>query len=138
MREIKFRAWDEKRKQMEKLVYQIEWCNGGIRAAGPGVNLGEDGWVTQDNGFKHKCDVLLMQYTGLKDKNGVEIYEGDIVQRKNWHEDSDGKTVLSEANSYMKKWVVTYEIGSIWQGYTVDSKDEVIGNIYENPELLTT
>jgi len=114
MRELKFRAWNNVTKGMISDV-QDELLIGAVSSI---------------------PDLFLMQYTGLKDKNGVEIYEGDIVQRKNWHENSDGKTVLSEANSYMKKWAVIYEIGSVWQGYTVDSKDEVIGNIYQNPELL--
>ena len=78
----------------------------------------------------------LMQYTGLKDKNGVEIYEGDVI-------------CMRYPNSYCSKYghadeVVIYEDGHYPVffsdgGETFDDPSkltEVIGNIYENPELL--
>jgi len=141
MREIKFRAWDKKRKYMELFVGVIEWLNGGIRAFGQGVSLGEDGWVTEENGFKHECDVVLMQYTGLKDKNGGnEIYEGDIVrlspeQQKEWEWSTDW--ARCEYDSFYGYWGWSNGWDSCNNKDPLNNDEvEVIGNIYENPELL--
>ena len=97
-------------------------------------------WWIQDifdeDGFSHPShgeeDVILMQYTGLKDKNGKEIYEGDIIK--------------SIANGY--RYVVVFRngifrmksIGSYMDiatvGFTKHEPFVIIGNIFENPELL--
>ena len=77
-------------------------------------------------------DYILMQYTGLKDKNDVEIYEGDII--KFYDEYVDG-TMSSEVNI---EDVEFYDCGFIPLANQCYSGEniEVIGNIYENPELL--
>jgi hypothetical protein len=77
-------------------------------------------------------DVKLLQYTGLEDKNGIEIYEGDICENGDWEED---------AHCY-RTWndVVEWKDGDAGFSGTYPNVDgmkcEVIGNIYENPELL--
>lgn len=123
MREIKFRAWDG--EQMVSPDY--------IDRNGAGH------W--SENSIPTMGDTL-MQFTGLKDKNGKEIYEGDIlkwVAGRHW-------TIMGGSTKTDRFDTVTYEgfgfcpfIHS--DGYggvtTIDvSNCEVIGNIYENPELL--
>lgn len=95
----------------------------------------EAGENTYKDGISFE-DCVLMQFTGLKDKNGKEIYEGDIV-----------RFTLTDGFSYVvgEDGVVKYKIGAFYilNGLTeylisnINTKDiEVVGNIYENPELL--
>lgn len=75
--------------------------------------------------------MTLMQYTVLKDKNGREIYEGDVLDIG--LRNQDGKPVIAPV-SY-EKYAAGYVLDNgIWQRLTEDC--EVIGNIFENPELL--
>ena len=76
---------------------------------------------------------ILMQYTGLKDKNGKEIYEGDIIRES----DGDGGYIYAKV-VYYKDGFMGKEKGFEPEYPISDFKNEteVIGNIYENPELL--
>ena len=134
MREIKFRVWDNRHEIMMKLSE---------------VNL----YSTIDiisNVFKDSLNV--MQYTGLKDKNGVEIYEGDIVNFQ--HIDDYGYMTNVFQNGFYRgvvKWGEHYPAFDIFDikdnstfGFDCnifsmesDIVIEVIGNICENKELLT-
>lgn len=116
MREIKFRAWDEKEKKffdISKPMYQFQ----------------KDGTL-----FLHK-DFILLQYTGLKDKNGTEIYEGDIIKTQR----SVGKTNIAKVIFNHGSFVAKYSDISNWKHLSTGSQSdcEVIGNIYSNSELLT-
>lgn len=121
MREIKFRAWDVKREHyFQPNKFDFENKNDGLP------------WV--HDGSKFITDVILEQFTGLHDKNGKEIYEGDILAYQ-----FDGQRHFTNA----VKWKTEY--GFYIAGITVGEWEpedilyaeyEISGNIHENPELL--
>ena len=118
MRDIKFRYWDKEVCEM------VAWE------------------IILDDGFEKHLDDYLMQYTGLNDRDGVEIYEGDIVRfdaedgmfghdpvlgliaSVDWDNMDTGFFFNTDTDKY--PYVKTYRGRNI----------EIIGNIYENPELL--
>lgn len=118
-REIKFRAWDKENEEM----YDVAMID---------VETGEVAYTDHPTGYNADAlleQVELMQYTGLKDKNGKEIYEGDVIKAESrlWQADfKDGCFVGVDFKN-----VAWDELVNIGYGET-----EVIGNIYENPELL--
>ena len=143
MREIKFRAWDANGKK---------WDANGKKMTGP-FTIEEYG-ADQDSEygdfeFPSALD-HLMQYTGLKDKNGKEIYEGDIVHV--WSEYDYGKRIhdrgVWEVYWSIDRWHLrrgedSWDNGDYYQGDEVywnedagSNKMEVIGNVFENKELL--
>ncbi|HAP5886649.1 TPA: hypothetical protein IU352_002154 [Enterococcus faecalis] len=78
--------------------------------------------------------VVLMQSTGLKDKNGVEIFEGDVLYYIPFESHINDSIVVFEKGSFCTKMLRNGKLTSV---RFVDSEEyEVIGNIYENPELL--
>ena len=138
MREIKFRAWDKKYKLMCD-VGMMSWCHGGLHVDGHGVHLG--------NNKPNDSDIILMQYTGLKDKNGVDIYEGDIVNIQHYDEmgidDDDNEFITEECYiSVVKDYNIIqadfgdHELWTLQWASDADYIFEVIGNIHDNNELL--
>ena len=125
MRKIKFRGWDEEIKQMFKPVYfdnlEVWWWN-------PETDDSEIlGDISEKGILRH---IILMQLTGLKDKNGVEIYEGDILDfdEKEWG--GQFKPEVMSLDNLIGEWGYCGVIGDVKQWRSV------IGNIHENPGLL--
>ena len=123
MREIKFRAWDKVKKTMCD-VHGIDFDKEQNRVCAVDTDITNN---VEDWNFE--CE--LMQYTGLKDKNGVEIYEGDIIkdEKNTWHISYvDG---FASYELFRKDDSIHREVG-----HRGGIELEVIGNIYENSELL--
>lgn len=137
MREIKFRVWDKDSKTMysNEVIDTINFYDGTVTCSSGGYN--EIEW---------DCEIQnseILQYTGFVDTKGIEIYEGDILE---------GEFVFEEEHYFQKvkaevyfdssggTWAVREEFGAEdllteWIHYG-DAK--VIGNIYENPNLIDT
>ena len=159
-RTIKFRAWDKEKKEMLKSnddgtckvspeVYDSAFIfiglNGEVmkyeRERTRGATFFDAGIQGQHEIDGTNEKFILMQFTGLKDKNGKEIYEGDIVQTKNKFDKvvQEREITFGELVDYNEGYKIKVGIG-----FNIHNKDkgcfeyteEVIGNIYENPNLL--
>jgi len=109
MREIKFRAWSHNSFIYFSKPEDFKWFFGGFD--GPERTL---------------TDCKLNQYTGLKDKNGKEIYEGDII----YHHHSDKEYRLQGIVKFEVKWSGFYFAEN--RGMNTNTVYEIIGNIYED------
>ena len=125
-REIKFRAWDSKRMLMGDEYDFYVTPNGKIKYLEEHSDRFGLPFTTTNN---HQ-DVTLMQYTGLKDKNGVDIYEGDVIESKQWNPERY-EVCFEEGEFGFKCGGAPY----LNQAHYMSSF-YVIGNIYENPELI--
>lgn len=134
MKEYKFRVWDKDTKRMhicgEDIHDEIDFEQGTNKAFYYNLQNG-CGSLTENSTY------ILMQYTGLKDKNGKEIYEGDIVSF-NLKTDAEGCPNIIGYIEYQTTFS-SFRIMSILGSFALDyniKEIEVIGNIYDNPELL--
>lgn len=144
-REIKFRAWDDRKKRW-LLGYKMPHL-GGFSLWGETMLM--DDWSTTldqyifERSGHNAGDLKVMEYTGIKDKNGNDIYEGDLLRWINWQEE---QTEFPDV--YKVEWLVKearFVINCFRNGDLLSPKDEnlskmdnfeVIGNIYENGDLL--
>ena len=130
MREIKFRAWHKEKKYMK---YDDIYPDGKRDWAG---------WEQSFDCMIHvmQMDFELMQFTGLKDKNGKEIYEGDIIEYA-VQDDGGGWDVCRGSVeftdcAFQVRLVDGCDFNGLYEFLCDWDKCEVIGNIHENPELL--
>ena len=135
MREIKFRVWDKINKIMTPLEYNPDEFFFAFD------NFGKIEVFSAEDDFAEPLDGILMQFTGLHDKNGKEIYEGDIVKggKSYYIEEVVGVVkygglafAYAGKTASGKEWFNTITSPNC----TKDVSIEVIGNIYETPELL--
>ena len=130
MREIKFRCWDKENKEMLE-VQELDYADS--YDGQPMVR------TTMYNDYFDTEDMILMQYTGLKDKNGKEIYEGDIVHIPDDYEEygfASGENYSIDFKDGRFRLKPKYKPNAIGYDLEFTEELEVIGNIYENPELL--
>ena len=142
MREIKFRVWDNEQHFMLYDNDNILTNLGYLIKSGKNITWGE--WFKKNyyEIINDPADYIIMQYVGLKDKNGKEIYEGDIVQGISY-EYEEMAHANREVPFYARikydlkycRFIVCCEDGDILD-LCEEEKLEIIGNIYENPELM--
>ena len=120
MREIKFRAWDVFKKKMDTFENYLDWCKENDMETTP---------------FHKTRRWILMQYTGLLDKSGFEIYEGDIVKELGFLPEPREEIIKVVEWDSTRAGFLGKRISGTGFGVVIG---EVIGNIYENPELLKT
>ena len=146
MREHKYRAWDKENKKM--------YYSKGHNSMNDGDYCIHSLFIFELPRHQHIFNYDLMQYTGLKDKNGKEIYEGDIISDCFEHPDKEDnchylgpskkgiiKWNISHAGFYIEtdRWendmYMTEITGPTTSHQIISEWIEIIGNIYENPEL---
>lgn len=151
MRTLRFRAWDKRYKFMFN-VLSVNWKSAGEISIIRGIHKNEVCLVPSQ-------DFVLMQYTGLKDKNGKEIYEGDICRCI--HSEQNGNNPFKKIEQVYTRPGGFSLFGKPMQDFSYESNNrltafnwktdrsiniseyyykiydiEVIGNIYENPDLI--
>ena len=128
-REIKFRAWDKTKNEMvfDGIEYEIRLLNLPSIEGHP---------IESQIGFSNDYDgriFELMQFTGLHDQNGVEIYESDIV-KYDYDDMYDPSGIHYPHKGKIETTIIEFE--SISDFPDLPNNIEIIGNIYENPELM--
>lgn len=121
MREIKFRAWTKRDKC---------WCGAfAVHMSGLWRESPNNEWID----LSKQDEIVLMQYTGLKDRNGKEIYEGDILGNTYGHR---SEVIWSESRAGY--WIrrLNWERNGEDTWHILTFSAEIIGNIYEHPNLL--
>jgi uncharacterized phage protein (TIGR01671 family) len=137
MRELKFRAWDKEYNYMiepddihPRVMYEC------ITGDGKVLEVNEsNSYMGTETTYEDITDKrILMQYVGIKDIHGKEVYEGDVLPYRNvvtYVDGSDSANLGMEVGFYAQR-----DNFESWRLLEVGEELEVLGNIYENPELL--
>lgn len=127
MREIRFRAWDRQHSKMHEVSSMV---------VGPTVTAWIENPKYPATGFQYQLvngeNADFIQFTGLHDKNGKEIWEGDIVRLPDGSFDS----VCWENSQASFNFPMTFNLSEPMVSECHANGVEIIGNIYENPELI--
>jgi uncharacterized phage protein (TIGR01671 family) len=128
MRQIKFRAWDHKGGDINKPMFMVQPMGLLLRDAPVWLGM-------------LSSEAILMQFTGLKDRTGKEIYEGDVVYREILSRDDPTLAGRYGDTGAVEECLGVYRVHLVeeWEILSIDINAmslEVIGNIYENPDLL--
>ena len=138
MRELKFRAWDKEYKKM--WWFDLMWGNTVEHGSGwigmvdsPKTEKYGEGILNDNRVQVDPIGKEIMQYTGLKDKNGKEIFEGDILKRI----DGENRVIKWSKASHSFEWFSDILPNRFWNSDDSDWElSEIIGNLYQNPELI--
>ena len=122
----KFRAWLKKEQKMDNYIDHISWLEDELYCIGDGITY----MVSAE-------DLVLMQSTGLRDKNGKEIFEGDVVRQVRTHPTTENGTITGVVTMLEGAWLIVNDneqlASDLW---SETDENEIIGNVYENTELL--
>ena len=125
----KFRAWDSAKKEMFNDTFAIT-------ESGQVVVVEQESVVCPPD-YVFVNHLVIMQSTGLFDRNGQEIFEGDIVRQVRTQPTTENKTITGGVTMLEGAWVIMNDCEQLASYlWSETDENEVLGNIYENPELL--
>lgn len=135
MRNLKVRAWDNVAFEM---LYPGEEVDVIFVLDGTGIECTDlRNGTPSGTGIDSMDHLIYMQYTGLKDKNDKEIYEGDVIKWGGGKTESRSKMQVVWANEHAQYILLAFQEDWCYElGGCLQDTLEIIGNIYKNPELL--
>lgn len=141
-RKIKFRAWDKCNESMIESRNILKICMSRLNQE-PYLIVYLKKWMNENREIKesdksYTNEFGLMQYTGLKDKNGTEIYEGDIMEFRPWNKEETENYIVKFISDDASFRGIKEKKSSIKVLSLINSEQglKIIGNIFENPELV--
>ena len=121
----KFRAWLKKEQKMDNEIDHISWLENELYCIGDGITY----MVLAE-------DLVLMQSTGLKDKNGKEIFEGDVVRQVRTQPTTENETITGVVTMLDGAWLIKNDYEKLASYlWSETDENEIIGNIYENKDI---
>lgn len=131
----KYRAWISEADTMTNNLKGIDFENETVVLK---KFYWEDGFPVEEEVFEVEIgNAIIMQSTGLKDKNGKEIFEGDVVRQVRTQPTTENETITGVVTMIEGAWLIMNDCEQLASKlWSETDENEIIGNIYENPELL--